>query len=165
MIHIPPDTQSDSPAPRRKDAGGPASRDTSSEDGSEDGSAPSGAGTPPHAHDTGRPRGPAPIVSAMAPHINQLRGHLLETLASLRDRANPMEPDRARAVAHVASVLVDTARVEVDYLKATGQTRAGFLEEPPDPATVHLGHTPSSSGYTQGDVRRWPGVTQHRLKG
>lgn len=42
----------------------------------------------------------------------------MQTLASLRDRDNPMEPDRARAVAQVASVLVDTAKVEVDYLKA-----------------------------------------------
>jgi hypothetical protein len=56
-----------------------------------------------------------------APHINQLREQLLATLADLRNRENPMEPDRARAVAQVASVLVDTAKVEVDYLKATGQ--------------------------------------------
>jgi hypothetical protein len=52
------------------------------------------------------------------PHINQLRQHLLDTLADLRNRDQPMEPDRARAVAQVASVLVDSAKVEVDYLKA-----------------------------------------------
>jgi hypothetical protein len=69
-----------------------------------------------------------------APHINQLRQHLLDTLADLRNRENPMEPDRARAVAQVASVLVDTAKVEVDYLKATGQDRAGFLEGSPPTA-------------------------------
>lgn len=63
-----------------------------------------------------------------APHINQLREHLLETLAALRNRENPMEPDRARAVAQVATVVVDSARVEVEYLKATGQERAGFLD-------------------------------------
>lgn len=45
------------------------------------------------------------------PHIDQLRNHLMETLAALRDREHPMEPDRARAVAQVASVLVDTAKV------------------------------------------------------
>ena len=32
------------------------------------------------------------------PHINTLREHLMQTLASLRDRENPMEPDRARAI-------------------------------------------------------------------
>ena len=62
------------------------------------------------------------------PHINELREHLMSTLASLRDRSNPMEPDRARAVAQVASVLVDTAKVEVDYIKATGQDVSNFID-------------------------------------
>lgn len=98
------------------------------------------------------------------PHITELRSHLMATLASLRDRTNPMEPDRARAVAQVASVLVDSAKVEVDYLKATGQDRSNFLELPPDAAVAHLGNTPS--GYTQGTVERLPGgVTKHTMKG
>lgn len=66
------------------------------------------------------------------PHINALREHLMQTLASLRDRDNPMEPDRARAVAQVAGVLVDTARVEVDFIKATGDRSSGFLSTPED---------------------------------
>jgi hypothetical protein len=64
------------------------------------------------------------------PHITQLREHLLQTLSSLRDRNNPMEPDRARAVAQVASVLVDTAKVEVDYIKVTGAPKSDFIEQP-----------------------------------
>lgn len=99
-----------------------------------------------------------------APHINQLRDHLMATLASLRDRENPMEPDRARAVAQVASVLVDTAKVEVDYLKATNQDRSSFLEQPADASVAHLGNT-TGSGYTQGNVERLPGVTRHTLRG
>ncbi len=63
------------------------------------------------------------------PHMTQLRAHLMATLASLRDRTNPMEPDRARAVAQVAGVLVDTARVEVDYIKATGGDGGGFFAD------------------------------------
>ena len=91
-----------------------------------------------------------------APHINQLRDHLMQTLAALRDRDNPMEPDRARAVAQVASVLVDTAKVEVDYLKATNQDRSTFLEEP---STVpELGNDPSAHNP-------FPQVTRHRLQG
>ena len=62
------------------------------------------------------------------PHINTLRTELLNTLADLRNREQPMEPDRARAIAQVASVLVDTARVEVDYLKATGQDNSDFID-------------------------------------
>lgn len=73
------------------------------------------------------------------PHITDLRQHLMDTLAALKDRDNPMDPDRARAVAQVASVLVDTAKVEVDYIKATGQTNSTFLEAPPDGGVSHLG--------------------------
>lgn len=91
-----------------------------------------------------------------APHINQLREHLLATLADLRNRENPMEPDRARAVAQVASVLVDTAKVEVDYLKATGQDRAGFLEEPAQVTTDSSG-----AGLPNGISS----ITRHRIAG
>lgn len=101
-----------------------------------------------------------------APHMTQLREHLLGTLADLRNRENPMEPDRARAVAQVASVLVDTAKVEVDYLKVTGQDRAGFLETPPDAQVAHLGHTPgSATTVLPGTGNGITTITQHRLKG
>jgi hypothetical protein len=92
-----------------------------------------------------------------APHINQLREHLLATLADLRNRENPMEPDRARAVAQVASVLVDTAKVEVEYLKATGQDRAGFLEEPPQITSDSSGAGLPANGITS--------ITRHKLRG
>ena len=78
-----------------------------------------------------------------APHINILRGHLLATLADLRNRDNPMEPDRARAVAQVASVLVDTAKVEIDYLKITGHDNSGFIDGAYSPAPEAL---PAPSG-------------------
>ena len=78
-------------------------------------------------------------------NISELREHLLGTLSSLRDRENPMDPARARAVAEVASVLVDTAKVEVEYLKATGQDRNDFLEQPAQiegEVRPGLAHTP-----------------------
>ena len=62
------------------------------------------------------------------PHINDLRTELLATLRDLRNRTNPMEPDRARAVAQVAGVLVDSARVEVEYIKVTGQDNSNFID-------------------------------------
>ena len=73
------------------------------------------------------------------PHINTLREHLMATLASLRDKESPMEPDRARAVAQVASVLVDTAKVEIDYIKATGQDNSDFLDGMKAPLTLPRG--------------------------
>ena len=97
-----------------------------------------------------------------APHMNTVRQHLLDTLADLRNRDKPMEIDRARAVAQIASVLVDTAKVEIDYLKATGQDHTSFLEQPAD--LLGLGNTPGS-GYSGGTVQRLPGVTKHRMGG
>ncbi len=89
-------------------------------------------------------------------HMDHLREHLMATLASLRDRENPMEPDRARAVAQVAGVLVDTAKVEVDYLKATGADRSNFLE----PATTlpQIGAAPAAHNP-------FPVSRSHRLEG
>ena len=70
------------------------------------------------------------------PHIDQVRQMLMDTLADLRNRETPMDIERAKAVATVAGVLVDTAKVENDYLKITGQDRSTFLEQPAD--DLHL---------------------------
>lgn len=110
------------------------------------------------------------------PHITELRQSLMDTLKHLgtlgRD-GKPLDPEQikaqvsvANAMKGVADTLVDTAKVEVEYLKATGQDRSGFLEEPPDSAVAHLGHT------TTGVVSALPApgngitsVTQHRMRG
>lgn len=73
-------------------------------------------------------------------------------------RDNPMEPDRARAVAQVATVLVDSAKVEVDYLRATGQQKAGFLEEP---AVITVDTQPNGAALPNGITS----VTRHTLQG
>ena len=64
------------------------------------------------------------------PHINEVRQSLLDTLKDLRSKDQPMDIERAKAVATVASVLVDTARVENDYLKITGQDSSNFMDKP-----------------------------------
>jgi len=52
--------------------------------------------------------------------IEDLRNHLFETLESLKDKDMAMELDRAEAIAKVAQVIVNSAKVEVDFLKHTG---------------------------------------------
>lgn len=62
--------------------------------------------------------------------INDLRDHLFATLEALQDEEKPMDLDRAKAVADVARVLVDSAKVEVSFLKVTGALRStGFLPD------------------------------------
>lgn len=76
------------------------------------------------------------------PNISQVRQHLLDTLADLRSTDKPMDVDRARAVAQVAGVLVDTARVEVDYIKATGAEHSEFIEGEFKPNGLPTPHNP-----------------------
>ena len=87
----------------------------------------------------------------MSNNITTVRQHLLDTLSDLRDRKNPMEIDRARAVADVARVLVDSAKVEVDFIKASGAAGSDFMqaEESGDTSALPAGIT---------------GVRQHRIK-
>lgn len=62
--------------------------------------------------------------------IDDLRNHLFETLEALRDEEKPMDLDRARAVADVAKVLVESAKVEVAMLKVTGGINStGFIPD------------------------------------
>lgn len=73
------------------------------------------------------------------PHITQVRQTLLDTLADLRNRDNPMDVDRARAIAQVAGVLVDSAKAEVEYIKATGSEHSEFLAS--GPKALHITHS------------------------
>jgi hypothetical protein len=53
--------------------------------------------------------------------MSDLRDHLFETLEALKDRENPMDIDRAKAVCQVAQTLIDSARVEVKAMEVVGQ--------------------------------------------
>jgi hypothetical protein len=92
-------------------------------------------------------------------HINQVRQSLLDTLVDLRNREAPMDIERAKAVATVASVLVDTAKVENEYLKLTGQDRSHFLESTQDDA-ADMPRIDAPSAHNP-----FPTVVRHRLQG
>lgn len=61
--------------------------------------------------------------------IVALRAHLFDTLAALRATDKPMEIERAKAIAEVARGVIDSAKVEVEYIKATGAKGSGFIAE------------------------------------
>jgi len=72
--------------------------------------------------------------------IDDLRNHLFETLEALKDDEKPMDLDRARTVAEVAKVIVESAKVEVNFLKVTGAARStGFLPDGDDEITTPVG--------------------------
>lgn len=61
--------------------------------------------------------------------IVDLRRQLFETLQELRDKKNPMDVDRAEAIAHVAQTIVNTGRLECDYLEILGGEGTGFCPD------------------------------------
>ncbi len=62
--------------------------------------------------------------------IEDLRNHLFATMESLMDPDNPMEINRTKAIADVAQVIVNSVKMEVDFLKATDRTQGtGFIPE------------------------------------
>lgn len=78
--------------------------------------------------------------------MDDLRNHLFETLEALKDEEKPMEIDRALAIANVADKLIETAKVEVQFLKVTGASDEGSFAAP---KAKQL-----SAGGTNGDAKR-----------
>ena len=94
------------------------------------------------------------------PHITQVRMALLDTLSDLRNREQPMEVDRARAVAQVAAVLIDTAKVECEYLKLTGQDNSTFLSASAGDRLPAIAHSNEPTAH-----KPFPVSVLHRMQG
>lgn len=62
-------------------------------------------------------------------NVEKLREELFATLSALRDKENPMDIDRAKAVVQVADAITATAKVEVDFMKQTGGNGSGFIPD------------------------------------
>jgi hypothetical protein len=56
--------------------------------------------------------------------IEDLRNHLFAALEGLADKDEPMDLERAKAVAEVGKILVESAKVEVAFVKATGALKS-----------------------------------------
>ena len=66
--------------------------------------------------------------------ISDLRNHLFETLEMLKDQDDPMDIERAHAIAKVADSIIASAKIEVDFTKATGiPTTSTFIEQADHP--------------------------------
>lgn len=63
--------------------------------------------------------------------IEDLRNHLFATLEALQDEDKPMDLQRAQTIANVSSVIVESAKVEVQFMKVTDSQGSGFIPEGP----------------------------------
>lgn len=80
-------------------------------------------------------------------NINDLRETLFDTLNGIKSGA--IDLDKARAINEVSKTIIDTAKVEVDYLKVNNGGESPFIEasqQQPLPAGI-------------------VGITRHVLKG
>lgn len=59
--------------------------------------------------------------------IEDLRNHLFACLESLADTEKPMEIERAKAIADVAQVIINSAKVEVDFINKVGGVGTNFI--------------------------------------
>lgn len=96
--------------------------------------------------------------SPSTPHITELQSVLMDTLKNLNTMGRSTEKldieqvkaqvSIANAMKGVADTMVDTARVEIGYLKVTGADRSNFLEGRtgavglPAPSTTPTPHNP-----------------------
>lgn len=92
-------------------------------------------------------------------NINELREHLFDTLRGLKDGS--VDVEKARAMSDVAQVIINTAKVEVDYLRATGQqSGTGFV-----PVLEDKGHRPGGKHATPtGTLTTLPDGVSHRMR-
>lgn len=84
--------------------------------------------------------------------IEQLRTRLFETIDGVK--AGTIELDRAKVVSELSQVIVNSARVEVEYLRATGGGESAFID-----TAIGAGNLPEGlpNGITS--------ITRHKLKG
>lgn len=66
--------------------------------------------------------------------INTLREHLFTTLQGLQDKDKPMEIERAKAICDVGQVIINSAKAEIDFLRANGSVETKFFTRPALPA-------------------------------
>ncbi len=85
----------------------------------------------------------ATTTTATAPHISDIRVIMAEQLRALRN-ASPetleSELKRSKAVSELSQTMINSAKVEIDYLQVTKQVHSPFLEVPP---AIHTGTLPA----------------------
>lgn len=62
--------------------------------------------------------------------VNQLRRHLFDAIEGIKSKSISIE--QAKAVADLSQVIINSAKVEVEYAKASGgKIASGFLPDKP----------------------------------
>ncbi|MDH0290621.1 hypothetical protein N7414_15965 [Pseudomonas sp. GD04087] len=60
--------------------------------------------------------------------VEDLRNHLFATLEGLLDEEKPLDIERAKAIAQVGSVIIESAKVEVKAMELLNSNGSKFLQ-------------------------------------
>ena len=60
--------------------------------------------------------------------VEDLRNHLFATLEGLLDDEKPLDIERAKAIAQVGSVIIESAKVEVKAMELLNSNGSKFLQ-------------------------------------
>jgi hypothetical protein len=93
----------------------------------------------------------------MKNNINQLRNHLFDVLQGLKD--DSMTVEKAKAISDVAQTIINSAKVEVDYVKTTGAKESSFLDG------MHIADQEVSELKNNKLPKGITGITRHLIKG
>lgn len=63
--------------------------------------------------------------------VEDLRNLLFETIERLMDNDDPMDAGQAQAIVNVGKVIVDSAKVEIDFMRHVGGLGTGFIPAGP----------------------------------
>lgn len=64
--------------------------------------------------------------------LTDLRNHLFEVMEALKDEDKPMELARAKAISEVAQTIINSAKVEVEFLNVMNADSGSEFFETPD---------------------------------
>lgn len=59
--------------------------------------------------------------------IGDLRNHLFLTIEQLLDEDSDMDVKKAQSIANVANSIINSAKVENEFIKITGGTKSNFI--------------------------------------
>jgi hypothetical protein len=81
--------------------------------------------------------------------ITDLRNHLFETIEALKDPDKPMEVQRARAIYETAQTIIESGKLELQFIDLVGKgENSQFFEQPklvpPAPARKEITANASS---------------------
>jgi hypothetical protein len=84
--------------------------------------------------------------------MEDLRDHLFETIEMLKDPDSGMDVKKAKAIAEIGKVLVDSARTEIQFNNTIGGRGSGFISDGGNEADAERSQL-GDGGYTNGRTR------------